>query len=773
MHIVMYFLVAASERVNRTRLRARLGQLIQVLAAGVLFTHTSAGADLPGLQGSAYRGPGTEKMARRLEQIAKTANPMGNRFLSRERMLMLREQLPREQDPMRRFEMQGMLALETLNAGLSVEAIQEFKKLEVLLKENGLLELNDRYLSIYRALCQLRIAEQENCLANHTADSCLLPIRGGGVHKLKDGSRAAAEILTGLLNRTPDDLSARWLLNIASMTLGEYPDKVPPKWLIPPKTFDSDFDIKRFYDVAGPLGLDINELSGGCIVDDFDNDTFLDLMVSSFGLRDQIRFFHNNGDGTFSDRTLAAGLEGEVGGLNLLQTDYNNDGLLDVLILRGAWFGEEGRHPNSLLRNNGNGTFEDVTEAAGLLSFHPTQTAAWFDYNGDGWIDLFVGNETSAGAVHKCELFRNNGNGTFTECAAEAGADFVGFVKAVTAGDMNNDGRPDLYLSCLGEPNVLLRNDGVVGDPKDPKSRWKFTDIARTTGVTEPLFSFPTWFWDYDNDGWLDIFVAGYKIQHVSDIAADYLGLPHNGTRARLYRNNGNGTFSDVTKSNRLDKVLHAMGSNFGDLDNDGYLDFYVGTGDPNLETLIPNRMFRNAEGKTFQDVTTSGWFGHLQKGHAVSFADINNDGSQDVYAVMGGAYSGDNYRNVLFKNPGHGNHWLKLKLVGGRSNRAAIGSRIKVTVQTDAGPRTIRKTVGSGGSFGASPLRQEIGLGQARSIEAIEIYWPATGETQVFKNAEMDGCYVIREGQPKLARQELKAFALPAGGDHSHHHAH
>src|ERR1051325_768311 len=216
-------------------------------------------------------------------------------------------------------------------------------------------------------------------------------------------------------HRAPDDLSARWLLNIAYMTLGEYPDKVPPKWLIPPKTFASDYDIKRFHDVPGPLGLDVTRLSSGCIVDDFDNDGFLDVMISSFGLRDQLQFFHNNGDGTFSDRTLAAGLQGEVGVLNLIQTDYNNDGFLDVFILRGAWFGEEGRHPNSLLRNNGNGTFEDVTEEAGLLSFHPTQTAVWFDYNGDGWLDLFVGNESNGGPVHRCELFRNNGNGTFTE----------------------------------------------------------------------------------------------------------------------------------------------------------------------------------------------------------------------------------------------------------------------------------------------------------------------------------------------------------------------
>ncbi len=138
----------------------------------------------------------------------------------------------------------------------------------------------------------------------------------------------------------------------------------------------------------------------------------------------------------------------------------------------------------------------------------------------------------------------------------------------------------------------------------------------------------------------------------------------------------------------------------------------------------------------------------------------------------MGGAFSGDNYRNVLFKNPGHGNHWVTLKLEGTRSNRAAIGSRIKVVVRTDASLRAIRKTVSSGGSFGASPLRQEIGLGQAKSIESIEVFWPATGKTQVFKEVEMDRFYAIREDNPSLKRLALKSFELPTEGGHAHHHS-
>jgi len=746
-------------------------RLLSLLIAVTALIHAGLSAPVPSGTESSYQGPGTQKMAARLDRIVQSANPQGNSYLNSERVVMLRQRLAGQLDPKNRLEMQSMLAIETLNAGLSEEALKEFAKLEPLLKEARLLDDNQRFLGIYRALCHLRIGEQENCLANHTIDSCLLPISENGVHKLQRGSRGAVNILTNLLAELPDDLSSIWLLNIAYMTLGEYPDKVPVPWLIAPKGFESDYDIKRFYDVAGTLGLDVNDLSGGCIAEDFDGDGFLDLMVSSFGMKAQLRFFRNNGDGKFTDRTMAAGLRGEVGGLNLIQTDYNNDGFADVFILRGAWFAGEGCHPNSLLRNNGDGTFEDVTEAAGLLSFHPTQTAVWFDYNGDGWLDVFIGNESNGQSVHPCELFRNNGDGTFTECATEAGVALTGFVKAVSVGDMNNDGRPDLYLSRLGEPNVLFRNDGPRSDPAFAPGAWKFTDIAPASGVTEPLHSFPTWFWDFDNDGWLDLFVAGYKIKHVSDIAADYLGRPHTGERARLYRNNSDGTFSDVTKAAKLDKVLHAMGSNFGDLDNDGYLDFYVGTGDPNLETLVPNRMFRNAGGKVFQDVTTSGGFGHLQKGHGVAFADFNNDGTQDIYEVMGGAYSGDVYRNVLFKNPGHGNHWITLELAGTKSNRAALGARIKVTVEQPAGSRTIYKTVSSGGSFGASPLRQEIGLGSAKAIQSIEISWPATGTTQIFKTVQMDRFYRIREGDPEIVRLDRKSFKLPDGGVMSHHH--
>src|SRR5260221_4528807 len=507
--------------------------------------------------------------------------------------------------------------------------------------------------------------------------------------------------------------------------------------------------MPRFPDVAPQLGLDVNGLSGGAILEDFNRDGFLDVMMSDIGMNAQMRFFVNNGDGTFTERTSQAGLLGEVGGLNIIQTDYNNDGFPDVLVLRGAWWGRGGRHPLSLLRNNGNGTFDDVTEPDALLPLHPTQTAVWLDFNNDGWLDLFVGNETVGREVHPCELFRNNGNGAFTECAAECGVAFRGFVKGVTAGDFNNDGRTDVYLSLMAGSNVLYRNDGAAegGGGKG----WRFTNVAAAAGVAEPFYSFPTWFFDYDNDGWPDLFVAGFHISFVGDVAADYLGLPHTAERSRLYHNNRDGTFTDVSKSAGLYKVLLAMGSHYGDFDNDGFLDFYLGTGNPDLSTLIPNRMFRNDTGQRFQDVTTSGGFGHLQKGHGVSFGDIDNDGDQDILEKLGGGYSGDIYRSVLYLNPGHSHHWITIQLEGRQSNRPGIGARLKLVTRGPKGPQTIHRTVGTGGSIGANPLRQEIGLGQADSIERLEVFWPVTGKTNVYENVRIDQFVQLREGEPKL----------------------
>ncbi len=224
------------------------------------------------------------------------------------------------------------------------------------------------------------------------------------------------------------------------------------------------------------------------------------------------------------------------------------------------------------------------------------------------------------------------------------------------------------------------------------------------------------------------------------------------------------GGFDEVAKEHHLTNLHLPMGVNFGDLDNDGFLDFYLGTGYPDYEALMPNVMYHNRGGTRFSDVTSAGGFGHLQKGHGAVFADLDNDGDQDVFQQMGGFLSGDKFFDTLFENPGFDNHWIAIKLVGVRSNRSAIGARIHVKVIENGQSRSIYKHVNSGGSFGANPLRQTIGLGKASKIELLEVYWPTTGQTQSFRALSYDQMIEITEGQDRYTPWELKPIKLTGG---------
>lgn len=705
-------------------------------------------------------------MAQRLAQIYASAKPDSMAYLS-DRLVRDFEQKANHATNLNdKFKFNFHLGVHQMYSARPDAALNTYAGIERLVAESGA-QLHPRAraeLRLRKGMAFLRLGEQENCLVTDNADACLFPLSSKAQHLLPRGSLGAIALFREHLSEYPDDLNIRWLLNLAHMTLGQYPAQVEPQFLIPPERFASEYEMPRFYDVSDGLGLDANDLAGGAIVDDFDNDGLYDLVISAWDQKGQLRYFRNQGNGTFTERTSEAGLMGEVGALNIQQTDYNNDGLLDIWMMRGGWLAKAGRIPPSLLRNNGDGTFTDVTEEAGLLSYHPTMACRWFDYDGDGWLDLFVGNESvDPKDPDRCELYRNNRDGTFTECAQESGIHIAAFVKGVACADYNNDGRPDLYLSVRGAPNILLRNDGLVERPAPLRPVFRFTNVTAQSGpIAGPDLGFGTFFFDYNNDGWEDIVAFGYFLPTgVGDVAADYLGLPHSGSKTKLYHNNGNGTFSDVSQAARLDRICHTMGHNYGDLDNDGWLDFYCGTGDPDFRTLIPNRMFRNAEGKFFQDVTTATGTGHIQKGHGIGFADLDDDGCQDIYVAMGGAFSGDYARNALFLNPGHTNHWLKLKLVGTKANRIAIGARIHVTIETPQGIRSIHRVVSSGGSFGSNPLRQEIGLGNATKIRSVEIRWPGSNARQTFGELQLNQSYELREGQPRATAVKMNRVNL------------
>ena len=435
-------------------------------------------------------------------------------------------------------------------------------------------------------LAWLRLGETQNCVLNPNADHCILPIRPGGFHTLPEGSRQAIPYFQAVLDNTAAEerlhLSARWLLNIAYMTLGQYPEGVPLAHQIPPKAFESQAAFPRWVNVAPALGLDTFSLSGGAVADDFDGDGYLDFFVSTSDLTGQLRFFRNGGDGTFADRTEAANLNGLLGGLNLVQADY-------------------------------------------------------------------------------------------------------------------------------------------------------------------------------DNDGHLDLLVAAYSAT-VADIAAAHLGHPVSVEQARLYRGDGQGGFADVSQDRHFAQPAKPMGANFGDVDHDGFLDVYLGTGDTDYAELMPNVLYWNQGGQRFADVTFASGLGHLQKGHGVVFADVDHDGDVDLFEQMGGAYRGDGFADVLYENPGFGHGWLAVEVVGVESNRSGIGTQLRVDVVDRGQRRSLYRWVGSGGSFGGNPLRQYVGLGSAERVVQLVVFWPQSGSEQVFDEVPVNAIIQVTEG-----RDQLEILALPA----------
>jgi hypothetical protein len=721
---------------------------------------------------------GHQKMVDLLKQISETTSSFNQYFfIETASASQLRQALatlptsgwrynPSTVGEMKRCQLLFNLAEAESKLGNELEAIEHMESVyKMLPKIRSQLTQQQVEEIIYRlGLLYLRYGETQNCCLRNTPDSCIIPFQTAALHTQEEGSRAAIRYFTELLQRTSGKHDrAKWLLNIAYMTLDGYPAEVPSEYLIPPETFSSNTEFPRFKNIATDLGLNTFNGAGTVIVDDLDGDGWLDILTSNWNPTAGMRFFKNRGDGSFADHTIAAGLDEMLGGINMVQADYDNDGDLDVYILRGSWLGREGRHPNSLLQNDGAGRFTDVTFLAGLGEIHyPSHSASWADYDNDGDLDLYVGNENiyakNQRNIHlsdpsPSQWFRNEGNGTFTDVAAQAGVENMRFAKAVTWGDYDGDRFPDLYVSNYGTPNRLYHNNGDGS----------FTDVAADLDVDRPLMSFPAWFWDFDNDGQLDLYVSSYDWQKgsLASYVRGHLGQPNTMAPPRLYRGTKEHRFEEVAQEQGVSGTTIPMGANFGDLDNDGFLDFYLGTGYPDYEALMPNVMYHNQRGTKFHDVTFSGGFGHLQKGHGIAFADFDHDGDQDVVAQMGGFFHSDNTNDVVFENPGFENRWITIKLTGTQSNRAAIGARIHVVIDENGQQRSIYKHVNSGGSFGANPLRQTIGLGKASQIVKLEIYWPTTDTTQTFSNVPLDTVIHITEGKPQLEQLEPRSLGI------------
>ena len=630
--------------------------------------------------------------------------------------------------------------------GEALRAYSMLERLRALVEEDDNLAASWLYSVIYcQGVTALRRGEDENCIMCRGESSCILPIVPAAVHTHPTGSRLAIGHFTEYLARFPDDGEVRWLLNLAHMTLGEHPASVDPRFLVPMDNYlKNGHTLGKFRDIGHLAGVNRFNQAGGAIMDDFDNDGLLDIVTTSMDPTMCMTFYRNKGDGTFEERAAAAGLDKQLGGLNCVQTDYNNDGLLDIFVPRGAWLRLPMRP--SLLRNDGNGVFTDVTREAGLLTPLNSIAAAWADFDNDGWLDLFVCCDRQPN-----RLYRNKGDGTFEDVAGRAGVQGYGAVcKGCAWIDYDNDGWPDLFLNNMSGSGQLFHNqrDG------------SFRDVTSEMGINGPQQGFSCWAWDFDNDGWLDLFATSYD-RSVEEAVNGLLGKPHRLTTSKLYRNLQGKGFADLTGAAGVDGVYATMGSNFADFDNDGFLDFYLGTGDPTLSTLVPNRMFKNLGGKRFADVTASSGAGHLQKGHGVACGDWDRNGYVDLFIEMGGAINGDKYHNILFQNPGRGQHSITVKLIGKKTNRAAIGARIKVVTAGDT-PLTVYRHVTSGSSFGANPLEQTIGLGKAERIALVEIHWPTSGTTQVFHGIPVGGGIEVTEFMETYRRVSWKPIQAP-----------
>ena len=483
-------------------------------------------------------------------------------------------------------------------------------------------------------------------------------------------------------------------------------------------------------------------------MDDFDNDGLPDIVMSSFDPRTPMAIYKNLGTGKFEDVTEAAGVADQLGGLTCVQTDYNNDGLLDILLMRGAWYTRERAVRPSLLRNLGGMRFDDVTVEAGLQTPMNSLAAQWADYDNDGWLDLIM-----CGEDQRNRLYRNKRDGKFEEVAVSAGVvgepDFQG--KGVAWIDYNNDRYPDLFFTHLSDTSARFYVNNRDGT---------FSERTEELGIDGPKAGYSCWSWDYDNDGWLDLYANCYERDMIAGVKS-ITGEPHDLEHGRLYRNKGGHGFEDMTEKVGLDLVLYCMGSNFGDFDNDGYPDMYLGTGDTDISSLLPNRMLRNIGAEKFVDISSSSGTGHLQKGHGVSCGDWDRDGQVDLLVEMGGAIDGDRFHNILFQNPGTPNRSITLKLEGVQSNRAAIGARIKITTNSDTLPQVYRH-VTSGSSFGANPLTQTIGIGDADQVRSLEIYWPTSDTTQVFQDVPVGAFFHIREEDQTLQPQFPDPIPLP-----------
>ena len=487
------------------------------------------------------------------------------------------------------------------------------------------------------------------------------------------------------LRENPANHQARYWLWLAAQKLGGYPSSVPEEFRMEVRAGRHPSSV-QFEDVARKIGLDKTSGGRGTAVFDYNGDGYLDVVISSGNAGCSL--YRNNGDGTFTDVTVGSGLEDCVNTFSICVGDYNNDGWDDLYITRLGFFPGE----SVLYRNNGDGTFTDVTKDAGLQAWGPVFTAEWVDYDCDGNLDLFVPNNQGRLFDRKIpdRLFHNNGDGTFTDVAEKAGLVSESPSIACAWGDYDNDGFPDLFLSSgLGRSQLFHNNgDGT------------FTDVSDAAGVDQISLGSVSFWCDYDNDGWLDLVQT---IWSPGEMVLDTLMLgegPPDGEPMRIYHNNRNGTFTLKNRELGIDGCWGTMSGNAGDFNNDGHIDFLLGNGGPPMSQTEP-AVILEADGKgKFNNVTFSAGLPFTGKGHGANLADLAGDGRLCLIVATGGSYPGDLLTTSVFRPTTLPGNYLNVRLVGAKSNRNAIGARLKL----ETGGRSQYRLVSGGSGFGCLP---------------------------------------------------------------------